>query len=141
MKIKITSVFLGLSLASIPLAYAGEAPDKKWGASSTTATSITGDIVVGMTSITMATGSVLHIKPVTSEVPNLYRFTGADMLMLIRNNNLCLPDTTDGYLVLSYPSKNMLAIDVFDGDMPPMTVEGMESQSNFCASYSYEMPG
>ena len=139
MKIKITPVFLSLFLASSPLAYADEPADKKWGAASTTATSITGDIIVGMTSITMETGSVLHIRPVNSAVPNLYRFTGADMLTLIRNNNLCLPTTTDGYLVLSYPSTNTLAIDVFDGDMPPVTVETMESQSNFCASYSYEM--
>ncbi|QUS56052.1 hypothetical protein [Pseudovibrio brasiliensis] len=141
MKVKIASAFLGLSLASSPLAYADEAPDKKWSAVSTTAMSITGDVVVGMTSITMETGSVLHIKPVQSSVPNLYRFTGADMLMLIRDNKFCLPATTDGYLVLSYPGKNMLAIDVFDGDMPPTAVDNMESQSNFCASYNYEMPG
>ncbi|GHB25622.1 hypothetical protein GCM10007094_12140 [Pseudovibrio japonicus] len=141
----LTSVFMGaLLLSTLPVSAssidAANETGERWEAFSTTAQSITGDIIVTPTSITMASGSVLQIEPFPGDVPNLYRFTGAEHLRLIRDNTLCGPDTTDGYLVLVSPGDNMLEIDVFDGDPPPGSVDNMHSAPNFCASYIYDRP-
>ncbi len=140
-------VFAGILLISTPSVWAQSADaanadntGDRWEAFSTTAQSITGDIILEPNSITMGSGSVLQIEPVPGDVPKLYRFTGAEHLRLIRDNSLCGPDTTDGYLVLASPGDNMLEIDVFDGDPPPGSVENMQSLPNFCASYIYDRP-
>lgn len=141
----LTSVFMGALLLSVPSVSASSADvanetGERWEAFSTTAQSITGDIIVTPRSITMGSGSVLQIEPVQGDVPNLYSFTGAEQLRLIRENTLCGPDTTSGYLVLVSPGDNMLEIDVFDGDPPPGSVDNMQSAPNFCASYIYDRP-
>ncbi|MES0869993.1 hypothetical protein [Pseudovibrio sp. SCP19] len=133
------SVCLGFSLLANPLAYA-EDTGEKWIAVSNTAMSITGDIELSPTAITMSTGSVLPLEAVKGDVPNLYRFTHANDLKLLRDNTFCLPHTEVGYVVLNYRGKEELEIDVFDGDEAPHSADELESQPGFCASYFYQKP-
>ncbi len=136
----LASAFLGLSVFASPLAFAKGEGGEKWIAVSNTAMSITGDIVISSTTITMSTGSVLPIEAVKSDVPNLYSYTDADDLKLIRDNTFCLPHTQNGYLVLNYNAKGELEMDVFGGDYAPDSPEKPKSKPGFCASYFYRKP-
>ncbi|KZL19651.1 hypothetical protein PsAD2_01930 [Pseudovibrio axinellae] len=128
------------ALIPTPIAQAESNASEKWAAFSTTAMSITGDIEVSPTAITMSTGSVLPIEAVKGDIPHLYRFTGADKLKLIRDNSFCMTNTTDGYIVLSYPTADELSMNVFQGDSPPVSDSNLDSQPNLCAIYNYQKP-
>lgn len=117
-----------------------------WTATSTTAISITGDIVVEEERIVFANGAELRIVPVDPEVAGVYRVEPPADPELENGNRLCGRDlvrfvalgrSADSASLSDSPS---LFLKVFDGDSPPpaSAAVGMSAGgAGLCATYNY----
>ena len=113
---------------------------ERWEAYSKTAVSITGDIAITPTEIEMGNGSHLPIEAVEGDVPNLYRFSGANKLKLLNDNTLCGNGIDNGYLILDASRANTLEILVFTGNSIPLAGGNADLQPGLCATFYYGKP-
>ncbi|SDR24153.1 hypothetical protein [Pseudovibrio sp. Tun.PSC04-5.I4] len=142
MRVFVLANLLSLALFSIYGFSAHSGPTQKegsetWVAFSKTAESITGNITITPSTIEMSNGKTLHIEAVKGDMPNLYRFNGADKLKLLNNNTLCGDGVDSGFLILDDAQPGSFEIEVFSGNTPPEAGKSAEDHPGFCASYYY----
>jgi hypothetical protein len=145
-------ILLGLALllgSTIP----GAAQDKGyWRASSQTATSITGDLVIGDSKITMIFLSwplapIRALKPVeisavfdadsnVAQAGNLYRLNIAAGQKFLHKNTLCGTEQTQW--MATYIEGRNLHVAFFSGsNMPVFTFEAVRNSTDLCGSFLY----
>jgi hypothetical protein len=123
-----------------------------WQAASKSASSITGDISISETKLTINFRPFL-IAPIRALKPEeisalfdadantagpgaLYRLTIPAEQRFLRKNTLCGSETTQ-YMV-TYPSGKTLQVAFFSGDAAPVfTFDAISKSTNLCGTYTY----
>jgi hypothetical protein len=136
-----------LALVAVLLATTVEAEPVKWLATSRTAMSITGDIVVDDNSVTFADGKRLDLEPYEMAREGDWSASGDEIAgdvfkveppsnpELLRGNSFC--DTNATYVVLWSPGEGELTLNVYSSDAAPTGDAQMDA---LCAIYGYETP-
>jgi hypothetical protein len=115
-----------------------------WMATSKTAMSITGDIVLDDYSLTFANGQSLDLEPYEADSEGDWAGSGQEVQgfiykidpptdpKLLHGNSLC--DQLVTYVVVWSPGEGELTLNVYSSKETPSGTDGL------CASYSYETP-
>jgi hypothetical protein len=152
MHIRLSFFLLAFALACAACA-AQQQPEKgHWRAASNTAASITGEISISESKITIYFASFLIsparlLKPAevsavfdeavdTAGNGQLYRVTIPASRRFIKNNTLC--GTQDVHWMAVYVAGGSLKLAFFSGDDPPLiSFEAMQNSTDLCGIYSY----
>lgn len=129
------------------LATTAEAEPATWIATSKTAMSITGDIVLDDYSLTFKNGKTLDLEPYDMAKEgdwsgsgdavsgDVFKIDPPSSPNLLRGNSLC--GAPASYVVLWTPGEGELTLNVYSGDAAPT---GMTDADGLCATYGYETP-
>ncbi len=151
MRIRVSFFLLAFALACATSA--AQQPEKgHWRAASNTAASITGDISISGSKITIYFSSfpiapVRLLKPAevsaafdeavdTAGNGQLYRVTIPASRRFLKNNTLC--GSQDTQWIAVYVADGALMVAFFSGDNPPlMTFEALQKSTDLCGIYTY----
>ena len=149
MRIRVTLFVLALALASAT----AQQPEKGyWRAASRTAESITGDISISGSKLTINFTTFL-LSPVRQLTPaevsaafdeavdtagkgQLYRVSIPAARRFVKNNTLC--GTQDTQWMAVYVANRTLKVAFFSGDSAPqITFEAMQGSNDLCGTFTY----
>jgi hypothetical protein len=152
MRIRVSFFLLVFALACAASINAQQPEKGHWRAASNTAASITGDISISGSKITIYFSSFM-ISPVRLLKPaevsaafdeavdtagngQLYRVSIPASRRFIKNNTLC--GSQDTQWIALYVANGALKVAFFSGENPPlMTFESLQNSTDLCGTYTY----
>jgi hypothetical protein len=152
MRIRVSLFVLAFALACAASAAAQQPEKGHWRAASRTAASITGDISISDSKITIYFSSFLisparPLKPAevsavfdedldTAGTGQLYRVSIPASRLFLKNNTLC--GSQDTQWIAVYVANGSLRVAFFSGDNAPlMNFESMQSSTDLCGTYLF----